>query len=128
MAPQGEAGVRIDKWLWAVRVYKTRSLAGRACSAGHVEIDGYPAKPSRKVHIGETVHVDKEERTYIYEVATLLEKRVAAKELPNFIVDHSPAPAEAEPMTLAQKILQREAGTGRPTKKDRRDLDQVFGR
>lgn len=120
-------GVRIDKWLWAVRIYKTRSQATEACKKGHISIDNLPVKASREVHEGETVKVRKSPVTRSFRVLALTGKRMGAKLVPQYLEDITP-PEELEILEM-QKHMRwstREKGTGRPTKKDRRDLDEFF--
>lgn len=116
--------VRIDKWLWAVRVFKTRSLATDACRNSHVTIAGQPVKPSRDVRIGETIVVQKDELTRTFKVLGLLEQRVGAPKAKEFVEDLTPASEfekKREPHFLPP--MYRPKGAGRPTKKDRRAFD-----
>lgn len=127
MNPDSELEVRIDKWLWAVRLFKTRSLAIAACQAGHVRVGGRPVKPSRPVHPGETVVVQSANLTRTVKVIGLVRARVGAKVVPQYLEDLTPPEEYAkrgEP--VAQPVFVRPKGSGRPTKKDRRLLDQ-FG-
>lgn len=120
-------GVRIDKWLWAVRLYKTRSQATEACKKGHISIGDLPVKASRDVHEGEIVKVRKAPITRSFKVLALTGKRMGAKLVPEYLIDVTP-PEELELLEM-QKHMRwstREKGTGRPTKKDRRDLDEFF--
>lgn len=120
-------GVRIDKWLWAVRLYKTRSLASEECKKGKVMINGMNVKPSREMKIGETIHLRRPPITRSYKVLALTENRMAAKMVPEYMVETTPA-SELEILEVQKNmsIYNRERGTGRPTKKDRRDLDDFF--
>ena len=121
------AGIRIDKYLWAVRLYKTRSLASEECKKGKVMINGMNIKPSREIKEGETIQLRRPPITRSYKVIVLAENRMAAKMVPEFMVETTPA-SELE-ILEAQKIMSidnRERGTGRPTKKDRRDMDDFF--
>lgn len=121
------AGVRIDKWLWAVRIFKTRSQATEACKKGHVVIGELPVKASREVQIGEIIKVRKSPVTKSFKVLALSGKRMGAKLVSDFMEDVTP-PEEMELLEM-QKHMRwstREKGTGRPTKKDRRDLDDFF--
>jgi len=121
------AGIRIDKYLWAVRLYKTRSLASEECKKGKVTINGMNVKASREIKEGETIQVRRPPITRSYKIIALVENRMAAKMVPEFIVETTPA-SELE-ILEAQKIMSidnRERGTGRPTKKDRRDMDDFF--
>jgi len=122
-----EKGVRIDKWLWAVRIYKTRSQATEACKKGHVSVDNMPVKASREVHVGEVVMVRKAPIVRHFKVLALTGKRMGAKLVPDFIKDVTPA-EELELLEIQKNMRwsAREKGTGRPTKKDRRDLDEFF--
>lgn len=120
--------VRIDKWLWAVRVFKTRSLATDACRNGRVTIAGIPTKPSRDVRIGETIVVKKDEMTRTYKVLGVLEQRVGAQVAKQYVEDLTPASEfekKREPNFLPP--MHRPKGAGRPTKKDRRALDSFSG-
>lgn len=119
---------RLDKWLWSVRVFKTRPLATAACRAGKVLIGELEAKPGRDVHVGETVTVRVGVVTRTLKVTGLPRSRVGAKQLPEFMTDLTPA-AEYERAKQAgiEHLLARERGKGRPTKKDRRDMGRLFG-
>jgi ribosome-associated heat shock protein Hsp15 len=122
-----EEPVRIDKWLWAVRLFKSRSQATEECKKGHVIIDGISVKPSRIPKIGDVVQVRKNPVIYSYKVIGLVGKRVSSKLVPAYMVDITP-PEVLEVLEIRKKMSQfdRERGTGRPTKKDRRDLDQLM--
>ncbi|HYH48838.1 MAG TPA: RNA-binding S4 domain-containing protein [Acidimicrobiia bacterium] len=112
---------RVDKWLWAVRLCKTRSLATELCAAGHVKVNGAPAKPAHPVRVGDRVEAFVHDRQRVLEVVQVIEKRVSAPLAAEAMVDHSPPPPEKDwYMTFA-----REPGAGRPTKKDRRSLDRL---
>lgn len=119
---------RLDKWLWSVRVFKTRPLATAACRAGKVLIGDLEAKPGRDVHAGETVTVRVGALTRTLKITGLPKSRVAAKLLPEFMTDLTP-PAEYERAQQAgiEHLLARQRGEGRPTKKDRRDMGRLFG-
>ena len=115
---------RIDNWLWAARIFKTRTIAADACKNGRVTIDGVNVKPSRMVKCGETVSVRKPPITYSFRILKTIEQRVGAKLLPE-IYENVTAPEEYEllEMTRISGFVNRARGTGRPTKKDRRSLD-----
>ena len=115
---------RIDKWLWASRIFKTRSIAADACKNGRVTIGGVNVKPSRMVKVGETVSVRKPPITYSFKILKTIEQRVGAKLLPE-IYENVTAPEQYEllEMTRISGFVDRARGTGRPTKKDRRSLD-----
>jgi ribosome-associated heat shock protein Hsp15 len=115
---------RIDRWLWAVRVYKTRALASEACRGGHVEINDHPAKPASTVRVGDRVKARAGSRVRELEVRKVIEKRVGPPVAAECFVDHTPAPKLEEGVP----VFQRDARTGRPTKRDRRDLDRLRGR
>lgn len=115
---------RIDKWLWASRIFKTRSIAADACKNGRVTIQGVTVKPSRMVKVGETVSVRKPPITYSFRILKTIEQRVGAKLLPE-IYENVTAPEQYEllEMTRISGFVDRARGTGRPTKKERRSLD-----
>ena len=115
---------RIDKWLWAARIYKTRTLASDACKNGRITINGALAKPSRTVKVGDQVGVKKSPITYSFRVFQTIEKRVGAKLLPEVFENVTP-PEQYEllEMNRISGFVDRARGTGRPTKKDRRALD-----
>ncbi|MDR0365319.1 MAG: RNA-binding S4 domain-containing protein [Bifidobacteriaceae bacterium] len=117
---------RIDSWMWAVRLFKSRSLAAAACKAGHVRVDGERAKPATLVGPGDEVHV-RGPRERIVIVVKPLVKRVGAALAVEAYEDHSPAPAPIEKRTDLP-IAVRDRGTGRPTKSERRQLDRLRGR
>jgi Ribosome-associated heat shock protein implicated in the recycling of the 50S subunit (S4 paralog) len=114
-------GTRVDRWLWAVRLYKTRSSATSACTGGHVRINGAPAKPSTPARVGDRVTTHLHGRRRELEVVRLIDKRVGASVAAECVVDHSPSPP---PKEEALPVFAREPGAGRPTKRDRRQLDR----
>ena len=116
--------VRIDQWTWGVRLYPTRAAATAACKAGHVKVNGTTVKPSAPVRVGDRVTSQLGPRLRDYEVVRLVDKRVGAKVALDCIVDHSPPPPPREDIP----VFRRDAGTGRPTKRDRRRLDRLRGR
>ena len=117
--------VRIDKWLWAVRLFKTRSIAIEACKKGRITIKGITIKPSRMIKVGDIIEVRRPPVTYSFEVLNLSENRMGAKLVPDFMKDVTP-PSQLEILELSKMsgFVDRARGTGRPTKKDRRELDQ----
>lgn len=120
--------VRVDKWLWAVRVHKTRTSATAACNAGRVRVNGEVAKPATKINIGDMVETRRGDRTIAYRVTRLIEKRVGASKAQECFDDHSPpAPPRSDPMPLPPGGA-RERGSGRPTKRERRQLDRLRGK
>lgn len=117
--------VRIDKWLWAVRIFKTRTLAAEACKKGRVVIGNAEVKPSRTVHVGEIVQVRKPPVTFSFRVLDITDKRMGAKCVPQYMENITP-PEQYEILELNKisGFINRQRGTGRPTKKERRDLEQ----
>ena len=119
--------VRVDKWLWAVRLFKTRSQSTEACKKGHVSIGQLPIKPSRIIHPGEILRVRKAPIVRSFKVLALVEKRMSAKLTVDFVEDVTPTEElELLEMQKNMKWTTRERGTGRPTKKDRREIDDFF--
>ena len=115
---------RIDKWLWAVRIYKTRSIAAEACKKGHVSIGERTAKPAHNVRIGDIVNVKKAPITYSFKVLQCAEHRVGAKLVPELRENVTPQEQyNILEMSRMSGFIDRARGTGRPTKKERRDLD-----
>lgn len=121
------AEARIDKWMWAARIFKTRTVAAEACKKGRISINGALAKPARTVKPGDTVQVRKPPVTYSFKVLQAIEKRVGAKLVPD-IMENVTTPDQYEllEMNKISGFVNRAKGTGRPTKKDRRDLDEFF--
>ena len=117
--------VRVDRWLWAVRLAKTRSGAAQACRAGHVQVNGARVKPAAPVKAGDTVRLRVGDRERVVEVVRLLETRVGAELAAACLIDRSPPPPPRDP--LARQGW-RDPGMGRPTKRDRRRLDRTRGR
>ncbi|MBX2815960.1 MAG: RNA-binding S4 domain-containing protein [Saprospiraceae bacterium] len=118
--------VRIDKWLWSVRIYKSRTLASDNCRKGRVKIGEVKAKPSQLVMVGDRVHVHKNGFNLEFEVVELLEKRVSAPLAQAAYVDHTPASelGKFDDWFIGKASAERrEKGEGRPTKKERRELD-----
>ena len=115
--------VRIDKWLWAARMFKTRSMATKACSAGHVRVNGETAKASLTVQAGDQVEVLTPARLRILEILALLDKRGPASVAQTLYSDHTPPPPPKE-----EAPVFRERGSGRPSKRQRRALHKLRGR
>ena len=117
--------VRIDKYLWAVRIYKTRTLSTEACKKGRVTMDDAPAKASRMVNVGDVIHVKKMPVVYSYRVLDPIEKRVGAKIAKQYVENITP-PEELQKLELQDDFyIKRDRGAGRPTKKERRLLDDI---
>jgi len=116
--------MRIDKYLWSIRYYKTRSIATNACKKGHVKINGQVVKPSRDVYATDKIELRKDQINYIIIVNDLPESRVGAKLVNLYSTDITPKEAfEAKDLLKYSKDYYRKKGVGRPTKKDRRDID-----
>lgn len=117
--------VRIDKWLWAVRIFKTRTIASDACKKGRVIINDVSVKPSRMIKVGDIIQVRKPPITFSFKVLDLSDKRMNAKLVPQFMENITP-PEQYEILELNKisGFIDRQRGTGRPTKKERRDLEQ----
>jgi ribosome-associated heat shock protein Hsp15 len=118
--------LRIDKYLWAIRIFKTRTLATEACKAGRVKLDGQNIKPSHEVKIGEIYQVSKGIERKVLKVTGLLENRMDAKTVVNFYEDETPIEqTHGYKSMFHAPLLKRDRGTGRPTKKDRREIDDL---
>ncbi len=118
---------RIDKWLWAVRIFKTRTIAADACKKGRITINGISAKPSKSVKEGDTVQVRKAPVTYTFRVLQAIENRVGAKLVPQMMENiTTPDQYELLEMNRIGGFVKRAAGLGRPTKKDRRDMEDFL--
>ena len=118
---------RIDKWLWAVRIYKTRSIAAEACKKGHIMVRDKAVKPSFLVREGDVVQVKKSPITYSFKVLQCAENRVGAKLVPELMENVTPQEQyEALEMSRISGFVDRARGTGRPTKKERRSMDSFI--
>ncbi|MDR1602639.1 MAG: RNA-binding S4 domain-containing protein [Tannerella sp.] len=119
--------VRIDKWMWATRIFKTRTVAAEACKKGRVAIGGVSVKPSRMIRAGETLQIRKPPVTFSFKVLALTEKRMGAKLVPEYVENVTP-PEQYEllEMNRISGFVDRAHGLGRPTKKERRDLEQFM--
>ena len=117
--------IRLDKYLWAVRIFKTRTIAAEACKKGRVNINGALAKAARMVKPGDVIQVRKPPITYSFKVLQAIEKRVGAKLVPEMMENiTTPDQYELLEMNRISGFINRAKGTGRPTKKDRRDLEE----
>lgn len=118
--------IRIDKWLWAVRLFKTRSLASEACKGGRVKIDGNNVKPSREVKVDDEIFIQIQALEKHVRVKQVLKNRVGAKLVENYLIDLTPR-EEYEKLELMKKMNTEywDRGSGRPTKKTRRMIDQL---
>jgi ribosome-associated heat shock protein Hsp15 len=118
--------LRIDKYLWAIRIFKTRTLAAEACKAGRVKLENQNIKPSHEVKIGETYQVSKGIERKVLKVTGLLENRADAKTVIDFYLDITPVEqTQAFKSMFHAPILKRDRGAGRPTKRDRREIDEL---
>ena len=118
--------LRIDKYLWAIRIFKTRTLAADACKAGRVKLGGQNIKPSHEVKVGETYLVSKGIERKVLKVTGLLESRADAKKAVDFYEDITPVEqTQAFKSMFQAPLLKRDRGTGRPTKRDRREIDEL---
>lgn len=119
--------VRIDKFVWSIRCYKTRSEATEACNGNKVQINGAPVKPSKEVKIGDTVSVRKGIIQYTYKVLQLTENRMGAQLVPEYVENLTPQ-SELDKAHAPREtfFVKRDRGTGRPTKKERRELDALW--
>jgi ribosome-associated heat shock protein Hsp15 len=116
---------RVDSWIWAVRLAKTRSAATAACRAGHVQVNGERAKAAQPVHIGDEVRLRNTDLERTVKVARLVAKRVGASVAVECLVDLTPPPPPREEVAAT---IQRDRGAGRPTKRERRNLEKLRGR
>jgi ribosome-associated heat shock protein Hsp15 len=114
--------VRVDRWLWSVRVFKTRAMATQACRSGHVAVNRAVTKASTQVRVGDVVTIRSDGRDRVLEVAQVIQNRVGAPVAAECVVDHSPP---APPRDLIAPGLVRDPATGRPTKPDRRQIDRL---
>lgn len=121
----GPASVRLDAWVWSVRLFGSRSAATTACKGGHVQLAGKRAKPSQAVRIGDRIEATTPGGVRVVVVKRLLTKRVGAGVAAECYEDHSPEPA---PREVRLAMPRREPGAGRPTKRERRQMDQFRGR
>jgi ribosome-associated heat shock protein Hsp15 len=117
--------IRVDSWLWAIRLYKTRSLATAACRAGHIRVDGERAKAAQPVHAGTEIRARIAGIDRIVVVKRIIAKRVGASIAAECYTDKTPPPPPRESVALAPV---RDRGAGRPTKRERRDLERLRGR
>lgn len=119
--------VRIDKYLWSIRVFKTRSEATDACKGGKIRVNGADTKPSKMVRRGDVIVARKGPVTYTYKVLELIDKRQGAKLVPQYAENLTPAEEIAKLRAPVETFfLKRDRGAGRPTKKDRRQMDSLW--
>lgn len=119
--------IRVDKWLWAVRLFKTRNQATEACKKGRILIREQPVKPSRVLRVNDIIQVKKPPVVYSYKVTGLLAKRLSARLVQDYIEDITPK-QELEKLKVRETFfISRDKGSGRPTKKERRTMDKLRG-
>lgn len=120
--------VRIDKWMWATRIFKTRTIAAEACKKNRIMINGVNVKPSRMIKVGDVIQVRKPPVTYSFKVLALSQNRMGAKLVPEYLENvTTPEQYEILEMNRISGFVDRAKGQGRPTKKDRRELEQFAG-
>ena len=119
--------MRIDKYLWCVRYFKTRNIATTACKKGHIKVNGQVVKPSREVYATDKIELRKNQINYTITVLDIPQNRVGAKLVDIYRVDTTPKSAfESQELLKIAKDYYRKKGTGRPTKKDRRNIDEIY--
>ncbi|MEU1527433.1 RNA-binding S4 domain-containing protein [Nocardia rhamnosiphila] len=121
----GNTQARVDSWVWAVRLFKTRSAAAAACRGGHVRVNGATAKPAQPVRPGDEIRIRNNGVERIVVVERVITKRVGAPIAAQCLIDRSPPPP---PKEVLATLPQRDRGTGRPTKRERRETDRLLGR
>lgn len=121
--PGDPAAVRLDVWLWSARLAKTRSAATADCRGGHVRLNGQPVKAAQQVHVGDEIRVRRPGIEHIYRVRRILARRVGAPIAQGAYENLTPPP----PLQMFARPPRRDAGAGRPTKKERRELDRLLG-
>ena len=120
--------IRVDKWLWAVRLFKTRNQATEACKKGRVLIREQPVKPSRVLRINDIIQVKRPPIVYSYRVTGLLSKRLSARLVRDYIEDITPEEELSKLKVRETFFISRDKGSGRPTKKERRIMDKLRGK
>ncbi len=126
MTTEKNEKLRIDKYLWAIRIFKTRSLATDACKAGKIKLDQQSIKASYVVKVGDVYHIQKDQQKKVVKVLELLEKRLDASSVQKYFEDLSPKDdAPKFHSVFTTPVLKRDRGTGRPTKKERREIDNI---
>ncbi|HEX6473232.1 MAG TPA: S4 domain-containing protein [Streptosporangiaceae bacterium] len=121
----GPGTTRVDRWLWSVRLVKTRTGAADACKAGHVKVNGKSVKPAQPVRVGDQVRLWQDGRERVVVVSRVISKRVGAPVAAECYVDNSPPPPPREEVV---RVAVRDRGAGRPTKRERRSIERLFGR
>jgi ribosome-associated heat shock protein Hsp15 len=121
----GQASTRVDRWMWSVRLAKTRSSAAAACKAGHVKVNDRSVKPAQPIRVGDQVRIRHDGRERIVVVSRVIDKRVGAPVAVECYVDKSPPQPPREEIV---RVAIRDRGAGRPTKRERRSIEKLFGR
>jgi ribosome-associated heat shock protein Hsp15 len=117
---------RIDKFLWSVRLFKTRNDAKKACEGGKITLNGQKAKPSKTVEAGDKIEVTQAPITKSFQIKTVISNRVGAKLVPEVLEDLTPAEELDKLKAVKRNFVQRDRGAGRPTKKERRDIEDFL--
>jgi ribosome-associated heat shock protein Hsp15 len=125
MSLQNNTKIRIDKWLWMVRLFKTRTMANDACNAGKVKIDNVNCKPSREVRINDTIHIRLGQLQKTVQVIDFPKNRIAAKFISDYYLDITPQEEYERVKSMATSFEKRDNNIGRPTKRDRRQIDYL---
>jgi ribosome-associated heat shock protein Hsp15 len=125
MSLQNNTKIRIDKWLWSVRLFKTRTIATDACHAGKVKINHVSCKPSREIKIDDEIHVRTGQLHKIVKVTGIPKNRISAKIVPDYYQDLTPQEEYERVKLLSMQIERRDHGIGRPTKRDRRQIEYL---
>lgn len=120
-----QTSARVDSWIWSVRLTKTRSIASDACRGGHVRVNGVRAKPAQAVRVGDEVRLRHDGRERVVVISRIIAKRVGAPVAAECYIDKSPPPP---PREVSVAVAVRDRGTGRPTKRERRSIERLFGR
>jgi ribosome-associated heat shock protein Hsp15 len=121
----GQVVVRVDRWVWSVRLAKTRSIAAELCRAGHVKVNGRSVKPAQPVRVGDQIRIRHDDRERVVVVSRIITKRVGAPVAAECYIDESPPPP---PRDEFLPVAVRDRGAGRPTKRERRSIEKLFGR
>jgi ribosome-associated heat shock protein Hsp15 len=121
----GQVGVRVDRWVWSVRLAKTRSIAAELCRAGHVKVNGRSVKPAQPVRVGDQVRIRGDDRERVVVVSRVIIKRVGASVAAECYIDKSPPPPPRDEFVA---VAVRDRGAGRPSKRERRSIEKLFGR
>jgi ribosome-associated heat shock protein Hsp15 len=125
MTPEPLASTRVDRWIWSVRLAKSRSSAAEDCKAGHVKVNGKSVKSAQPIRVGDQVRIRRDGHERVVIVARVITKRVGASAAAECYIDKSPPPPPREEVV---RVAVRDRGAGRPTKRERRSIEKLFGR